>query len=129
VQISSQQRKLKEHTEHSEMTKKKYADWNAELSRKLQDLREQKRNWVSETAALRLTEKELRVRLLLSMSLRDDSRWRAQAQFVAQGNLLAEAERRESQLRTSIKETEHKVARLKDYEQRIEQHTAMQRLW
>ena len=49
--------------------------------------------------------------------------------FVAQGNLLAEAERRESQLRTSIKETEHKVARLKDYEQRIEQHTAMQRLW
>ena len=52
-----------------------------------------------------------------------------QAQFVAQGNLLAEAERRESQLRTSIKETEHKVARLKDYEQRIEQHTAMQRLW
>jgi hypothetical protein len=53
----------------------------------------------------------------------------AQAQFVAQGNLLAEAERRESQLRTSIKETEHKVARLKDFEQRIEQHTAMQRLW
>ncbi len=52
-----------------------------------------------------------------------------QAQFVAQGNLLAEAERRESQLRTSIKETEHKVARLKDYEQRIEQHTVMQRLW
>jgi hypothetical protein len=53
----------------------------------------------------------------------------AQAQFVAQGNLLAEAERRESQLRISIKETEHKVARLKDYEQRIEQHTTMQRLW
>lgn len=52
-----------------------------------------------------------------------------QAQFVAQGNLLAEAERRESQLRISIKETEHKVARLKDYEKRIEQHTAMQRLW
>jgi len=111
MQIGSLQRKLKEHTEHSEMTKKKYADWNAELSRKLQDLREQKRNWMSETATLRLAEKELR------------------AQFVAQGNLLAEAERRESQLRTSIKETEHKVARLKDYEQRIEQHTAMQRLW
>jgi hypothetical protein len=52
-----------------------------------------------------------------------------QAQFVAQGNLLAEAERRESQLQISVKETEHKVARLKDYEQRIEQHTAMQRLW
>jgi len=48
---------------------------------------------------------------------------------MAQGNLLAEAERGESQLRTSIKETEHKVARLKDYEERIEQHTAMQRLW
>ena len=47
------------------MTKKKYADWNAELSRKLQDLREQKRNWGSETAALRLAEKELRVRTLL----------------------------------------------------------------
>jgi hypothetical protein len=52
-----------------------------------------------------------------------------QAQLVAQGNLLADAERRESQLRISIKETEHKVARLKDYEQQIEQHTAMQRLW
>lgn len=61
MQISSLQRKLKEHTEHSEMTKKKYADWNTELSRKLQDLREQKRNWVSETAALRLAENELRV--------------------------------------------------------------------
>ncbi|KAI0256629.1 hypothetical protein BJV78DRAFT_1117085 [Lactifluus subvellereus] len=111
VLIGDLQRKLKDHTEQTEMTKKKYADWNAELSRKLQDLREQKRNWVSETAALRLAEKELR------------------AQFVAQGNLLAEAERRESQLKTSIKETEHKVARLNDYEQRIEQHTAMQKLW
>lgn len=76
MQINSLQRKLKEHTEHSEMTKKKYADWNAELSRKLQDLREKKRNWESETAALRLTEMELRVRSLLSMSLRDDSRLR-----------------------------------------------------
>jgi len=75
VQISSLQRKLKEHAEHSEMTKKKYADWNAELSRKLQDLREQKRNWVSETAALRLTEKELRVCSLLSITLKDHSRW------------------------------------------------------
>ncbi|KAH9048166.1 hypothetical protein EDB84DRAFT_1458760 [Lactarius hengduanensis] len=111
VLIGSLQRKLREHSEQTEMTKKKYADWNAELSRKLQDLREQKRNWVSETAALRLAEKELR------------------AQFVAQGDLLAEAERRESQLRTSIKETEHKVARLKDYERRIEQHVAMQKLW
>jgi hypothetical protein len=111
VQISGLQRKLKEHAEHSEMTKKQYADWNTELSRKLQDLREQKRNWVSETAALRLTEMELR------------------AQFVAQGNLLCEAERRESQLRTSIKETEHRVVRLKGYEQRLEQHAAMQRLW
>jgi hypothetical protein len=62
VLIGSLQRKLKEHSEQTEMTKKKYADWNAELSRKLQDLREQKRNWVSETSALRLAEKELRVR-------------------------------------------------------------------
>ena len=128
MQIGNLQRKLKEHTENSEMTKKKYADWNAELSRKLQDLREQKRNWGSETAALRLAEKELRV---CTFPIRDAERWfmSLQAQFVAQGNLLAEAERRESQLRISIKETEHKVARLKDYEQRIEQHTAMQRLW
>ncbi|KAF8275101.1 hypothetical protein EI94DRAFT_1712375 [Lactarius quietus] len=111
VLIGSLQQKLKEHSEQTEMAKKKYADWNAELSRKLQDLREQKRTWVSETSALRLAEKELR------------------AQFVAQGNLLAEAEERESQLRTSIKETEHKVARLKDYEHRIDQHTAMQKLW
>jgi predicted AAA+ superfamily ATPase len=63
--ISDLQRKLKEHTEQTEMTKKKYADWNAELSRKLQDLRDQKRNWMSETAALRLAEKELRVRTFL----------------------------------------------------------------
>lgn len=67
MQISGLQRKLKEHTEHSEMTKKQYADWNAELSRKLQDLREQRRNWVSETAVLRLAEMELRVCSLLSV--------------------------------------------------------------
>jgi hypothetical protein len=68
--ISDLQRKLKEHTEQTEMTKKKYADWNAELSRKLQDLRDQKRNWMSETAALRLAEKELRVRPFLLVALR-----------------------------------------------------------
>ncbi|KAI0273559.1 hypothetical protein BC834DRAFT_214188 [Gloeopeniophorella convolvens] len=110
-QIGTLQRKLKDHTEQTEMTKKKHADWNAELGRKLQDLREQKKTWTSETAALRLAEKELR------------------AQLAAQGNLLAEAEQRVFQLKTVIKETEHKVARLKDYEQRIEQHTAMQKLW
>jgi chromosome segregation ATPase len=128
VLIGDLQRKLKDHTEQMEMTKKQYADWNAELSRKLQDLREQKRNWVSETAALRLTEKELRVCtfLLVTSRITHNS---LQAQFVAQGNLLAEAERRESRLKTSIKETEHKVARLNSYEQRIEQHTAMQKLW
>jgi len=67
--------------------------------------------------------------LILGNDIWDDSQNDPQAQFMAQGNLLAEAERGESQLRTSIKETEHKVARLKDYEERIEQHTAMQRLW
>ncbi len=72
MQIGSLQRKLKEHTEHSDMTKKKYADWNAELSRKLQDLRDQKRNWGSETAALRLAEKELRVCSFPFMILSND---------------------------------------------------------
>lgn len=52
-----------------------------------------------------------------------------QAQFTAQGKLLAEAEKRVFELETSIKENAHKVDRLKDYERRIEQLTLLQKLW
>jgi hypothetical protein len=52
-----------------------------------------------------------------------------QANFAAQGQLLAEAETRVFQLETQRKETQHKVDRLRDYERQIEQLTATQKLW
>ncbi|KAI0064641.1 hypothetical protein BV25DRAFT_1869288 [Artomyces pyxidatus] len=111
TEVAELRRHLREHTEQTALTKKKYADWNTELQRKLEVLREQKRSWTSETAALRLAEKEVR------------------AHHAAQGILLAEAEQRVFQLETSVKENAHKVDRLRDYEKRIEQLMTLQKLW
>ena len=55
------QYQLKDQKEQSDMAKKKYGDWDAELQQKIRDLRDQKRSWVTETASLRQAEKELRV--------------------------------------------------------------------
>ena len=49
---------LQEHKRQASNAKNKYADWNAELQKKLKELREEKKNWQSEAAALRTAEKE-----------------------------------------------------------------------
>jgi len=77
----------------------------------LKELREEKKAWVSEAAALRSAEKE------------------ARALFEAQGKLLAAASKDVFELQTQKKETQHKVDRLRDYERQVEQHVKMQRLW
>ncbi|KZV66509.1 hypothetical protein PENSPDRAFT_636822 [Peniophora sp. CONT] len=102
---------LNNEKEQSERTKSKYADWNNGLQAKLHTLREEKRAWKMETAALQQAEKDLR------------------ANFAAQGKLLAQAENKVFQLETARKETQHKVDRLRDYEHQIEQLTATQKLW
>ena len=57
------ERLLKDEKEQSERTKSKYADWNNGLQAKLHTLREEKRAWKMETAALQQAEKDLRVRI------------------------------------------------------------------
>ena len=52
-----------------------------------------------------------------------------QANFSAQGKLLAQAENKVFHLETARKETQHKIDRLRDYERQIEQLTATQKLW
>ncbi|KAI0310892.1 hypothetical protein OF83DRAFT_1226103 [Amylostereum chailletii] len=111
AQVTRLQKQLRAHKDQTNLAQSKHGDWNAELQTKLHNLREQKRCWETETAALRQAEQDLR------------------ANFAAQGRLLEEAEKRVFQLETSIKETAHKVTRLRDYEQRINELTALQRLW
>ena len=53
----------------------------------------------------------------------------SQALFVAQGKLLADATNKVFELETQRKENQHKIDRLKDYEQQIDQHIKVQRLW
>jgi hypothetical protein len=55
------ERELKENKEQSSSVKSKYSDWNTELVQKLRDLREEKKSWTMEAAALRSTEKEVQV--------------------------------------------------------------------
>jgi hypothetical protein len=54
---------LQEQMRKASSAKNQYADWNIELQHKLKELREEKRSWLSEAAALRTKEKELQVRL------------------------------------------------------------------
>lgn len=53
----------------------------------------------------------------------------SQALFSAQGKLLADAEKEVFELTTRLKENQHKIDRLHDYERQIEQHVRMQKLW
>ncbi len=76
---------------------------------------------------LRTAEKEARVNAAHS------SRYTSltaisQALFVAQGKLLADATNKVFELETQRKENQHKIDRLKDYEQQIDQHIKVQRL-
>ncbi|KAI6109578.1 Hamartin protein-domain-containing protein [Pisolithus sp. B1] len=111
AQVQSLEREIREHKEQSSSAKTKYADWNNELQKKLRELREEKKRWVSEEAALRTTNKE-------NLAL-----------FDAQKKLLADAEKEVFELKTRQKENQHKIDRLHDYERQIEQHVRMQKLW
>ncbi|KAF7984045.1 hypothetical protein HWV62_17573 [Athelia sp. TMB] len=111
AQVTELERELKEHKEQAFSAKNKYADWNTELQSKLREFRKEKKTWITEAASLRSAEKE------------------AKDQFVAQGKLLSEAAKEVFDLKTQKKETQHKIDRLRDYEQQIEQHIKMQRLW
>ncbi|KAG6333959.1 hypothetical protein ID866_5127 [Astraeus odoratus] len=111
AQVQSLEREIHEHKEQSSSAKNKYADWNNELQKKLREFREEKKRWVSETAALRTGEKE------------------ARALFDAQEKLLRDADQEVFELKTRLKENQHKIDRLHDYERQIEQHVRMQKLW
>ncbi|KAJ7685064.1 hypothetical protein DFH06DRAFT_1157285 [Mycena polygramma] len=110
-QVATLEAELRTHKASASSTKERYADWNTELQKKLQDFRDQKKSWITEAAALRTADKE------------------AKALFQAQGTLLAEATKDLFALQTEKKESQHKIDRLHDYERQIEQHLKVQRLW
>ncbi|KAI0038874.1 hypothetical protein FA95DRAFT_1684484 [Auriscalpium vulgare] len=111
AQVAKLNHQLKTQMEQAAKLKQQYSDWLSELHGKMNTMRTQKQSWTAETAALRLAEKE------------------SKAQLEAQGKLLAEADQEVFRLKTSIKESAAKVERLRDYEKRIEQLTALQKLW
>ena len=49
--------------------------------------------------------------------------------FKSQGDRLAEATNRVFELETRLKENAHKVERLGDYEEKLDQFTKTQQLW
>jgi hypothetical protein len=61
TQVSSLERELREHKDQASSTKTKYADWNTELTQRLRVLRDEKKAWITEAAALRTSEKETQV--------------------------------------------------------------------
>ncbi|KAG5221176.1 heat shock protein [Salix suchowensis] len=107
VQVVRLEAELKEHKAQASSAKNKYADWNTELQSKLRELREEKKAWISEAAALRTAENQAK----------------------AQESLLSDAKDQVFNLKTQITENQHKIDRLRDYEKQIEQHIRMQRLW
>lgn len=64
AQVHSLEREIHEHKAQSSSAKNKYADWNNGLQTRLREFREEKKRWVSETAAMRTAEKEARVRTM-----------------------------------------------------------------
>ena len=56
------QKELKGHKEQASSMKNKYVEWNAELQAKLRDFREQKRNWTIDSAALKESDAQHKVR-------------------------------------------------------------------
>ena len=60
-QVISLEGELLEHKQQASSAKNKYADWNTELQKKLKELREEKKNWFLEAAALRTAQKETQV--------------------------------------------------------------------
>ncbi|KAJ4488052.1 hypothetical protein J3R30DRAFT_3789656, partial [Lentinula aciculospora] len=111
TQVVRLEKELREHKQLASSARQKHTDWSSELQIKLREFREEKKSWVTETATLRTTRKEI------------------EAQFTAQSTLLAEANAKVFKLQTFIKEHQHKIDRLHDYEAQIEQSHKMQRLW
>ncbi|KAF8162891.1 hypothetical protein B0H34DRAFT_693349 [Crassisporium funariophilum] len=111
AQVISLEAELREHKQQASNAKNKYADWNTELQKKLKELRDEKKSWITEAATLRGAQKE------------------TQALFVAQGKLLADATKEVFDLQTQRKEVQHKIDRLRDYERQIDQHIKVQRMW
>ncbi|KAJ3779428.1 hypothetical protein FB446DRAFT_782606 [Lentinula raphanica] len=111
TQVVRLEKELREHKELASSARQKHADWSSELQGKLREYREEKKSWITEAATLRTTQKEI------------------ESQFQAQSKLLAEGNAELFRLQTSIKEHQHKIDRLHDYEAQIEQSRKMQRLW
>ncbi|KAJ3935249.1 MAG: hypothetical protein NXY57DRAFT_1046822 [Lentinula lateritia] len=111
TQVVRLEKELREHKQLASSARQKHTDWSSELQTKLREFREEKKSWVTEAATLRTTRKEI------------------EAQFSAQSTLLAEANAEVFKLQTFIKEHQHKIDRLYDYEAQIEQSRKMQRLW
>lgn len=60
-QVAALEAELRSHKASATSTKERYADWNTELQKKLQDFRDQKKAWINEEAALRTADKEAKV--------------------------------------------------------------------
>jgi biopolymer transport protein ExbB/TolQ len=68
-QVVKLERELKEHKEQASSVKGKFAEYNNELHKNLQLLREEKKNWITEAAALRTKEKEAQACLIFPSML------------------------------------------------------------
>lgn len=59
--VTRLRRELKEEKSQAVTQRARYTDWNKELQDRLTSLRNEKKTWTSEAAAMRATEKEARV--------------------------------------------------------------------
>ena len=64
-QVVRLESELHEHKVQASSTKNKYAEWNMELQKKLKELREEKKSWMSESALLRRAHNDCKVRAIL----------------------------------------------------------------
>jgi uncharacterized coiled-coil DUF342 family protein len=128
AQVTRLESEIKEQKAQAASAKSKYADWNEELTERLQTFREEKKKWTAEVSSLRSETHEAKVCHLQSSIIMEGTHV-SQTLFAAQSELLAEANKEVFHFQTQIKESKHKIDRLRDYEQRIEQHIKMQSLW
>ncbi|KIL68561.1 hypothetical protein M378DRAFT_120766 [Amanita muscaria Koide BX008] len=111
AQVVLLESELHEYKAQASSAKNKYAEWNMELQKKLKELREEKKSWVADSAALRRAKNDYKTLL--------DS----------QEKLLEEANKKLFESETWRKENQHKIDRLHDYEEQISKHIRMQQLW
>lgn len=129
MQLLELRKELKKHQDQAQDMTQKSTEWSTQLQSKLNDLRDQKKAWMTEATDLRSVNVDLKV--LYSQCIYSERRHlsRSKAHLTAQGSLLADAQNKVFQLETEIKTDAHKVQRLRDYETRIEQLTTMHRMW